>query len=190
MSMLDEISERKTLYEAFERVRENAGCCGADGVTVGQFAACLETEIDHLQDRVLRRCYHPFPLLRLEIPKRRTGLRSLSIPTVRDRVLQSAVYLVTRGLFEAEFEECSYAYREGRSVKDAVHRVDELRRQGFRWVVDADISSSTGRRRGRPLSTKASNFSARFSSVPRSISLLTGPKRNGRLFTFRRLWTC
>lgn len=137
--MLDEISERKTLYEAFERVRENAGCCGADGVTVGQFAACLETEVDRLQDRVLRRCYHPFPLLRLEIPKRQTGLRSLSIPTVRDRVLQSAVYLVTRGIFEAEFEECSYAYREGRSVKDAVHRVDELRRQGFRWVVDADI---------------------------------------------------
>ncbi|HKH48242.1 MAG TPA: reverse transcriptase/maturase family protein, partial [Thermoanaerobaculia bacterium] len=69
------------------------------------------------------------------------GLRALCVPAVRDRVLQTAVYLVTRPVFEAEFETCSYAYREGRSVRDAVLRIDQLRRQGFRWLVDADIDS-------------------------------------------------
>jgi len=139
--MLDEIASRRTLYAAFERVRENAGCRGADGITVGEFAANLETELDSLQDRLIRRVYQPYPLLRFEIPKNETKVRSLCVPAVRDRVLQTAVYLVTRPIFEEEFEACSYAYREGRSVRDAVLRIDQLRRQGFRWLVDADIDS-------------------------------------------------
>jgi RNA-directed DNA polymerase len=139
--MLDRLTSRGTLYEAFGRVRENGGCRGADGVTVEGFAANLEAEIDHLQDRLLRRCYQPFPLLRFEIPKGESRVRHLAVPTVRDRVLQTAVHEVTRELFEAEFEECSYAFRQGRSVKQAVHRIHELRQQGFRWVVDADVDA-------------------------------------------------
>ena len=139
--MLDEILSRRTLYQAFDRVRENGGCRGADGVTLGDFAERLETELDNLQDRLLRRLYHPYPLLRFEVPKSESKVRSLCVPAVRDRVLQTAVHLVTRPLFEAEFEACSYAYREGRSVRDAVRRVDQLRSQGYRWVVDADIDS-------------------------------------------------
>jgi RNA-directed DNA polymerase len=139
--MLDQLTARGTLYQAFERVRENCGCRGADGMTVGDFAARLEEEIDRLEDRLLRRVYHPFPLLRLAIPKRTSGMRHLSIPTVRDRVVQTAVDLVTRDLFEKEFEDCSYAYRCGRSVRSAIHRIRELRDQGYGWVVDADIDA-------------------------------------------------
>jgi group II intron reverse transcriptase/maturase len=139
--MLDELISRKTLYEAFEHVHEKAGCRGVDGVSVAEFQANLESEIDHLQDRLIRRVYHPLPLLRFQVPKSSSGLRSLCVPTVRDRVVQTAIHRLTREIFEAEFEDCSYAFREGRSVKDAVHRIDELRRQGFRWVVDADIES-------------------------------------------------
>jgi group II intron reverse transcriptase/maturase len=137
--MLDEVTSRRTLYDAFARVRENEGCRGADGVTLHDFAADLERELDSLQDRLLRRRYHPFPLLRFEVPKGGNRVRHLSVPTIRDRVLQTAVYLVTREIFDAEFEECSYAFRQGRSVKSAVQRIDELRRRGFRWVMDADI---------------------------------------------------
>jgi retron-type reverse transcriptase len=137
--MLDQLISRRALYDAFAHVQEKAGCRGADGVTVGQFRTNLETELDSLQDRLIRRRYQPFPLLRFQIPKRGEGVRDLTVPTVRDRVLQTAVYHLTREIFEAEFEECSYAFREGRSVKDAVHRIDDLRRQGFRFVVDADI---------------------------------------------------
>ncbi|MDP9120336.1 MAG: reverse transcriptase domain-containing protein [Acidobacteriota bacterium] len=139
--MLDQITSRHALHEAFARVRENAGCRGADGVTVQAFGERLEVEIDHLQDRIFRHCYHPFPLLRFSVPKRSAGVRYLAVPTVRDRVLQTAVYLATRERFEAELEEQSYAFRQGRSVRSAVHRVAELRDEGFRWVVEADIDS-------------------------------------------------
>lgn len=138
-TMLDQILTRRTLYAAFERVRDNAGCRGVDGVTVGEFHENLETELDQIQDRLIRRRYHPFPLLQFQVPKNPEKMRTLCVPTVRDRVVQTATDLVTREIFEREFEDCSYAFREGRSVKDAVHRIDKLRRQGFRWVVDADI---------------------------------------------------
>jgi group II intron reverse transcriptase/maturase len=139
--MLDRLIDRKTLYAASERVRDNGGCRGADGMTVDHFDEYLEEEIDRLQDRLLRRVYHPFPLLRIAIPKPASGMRHLSIPTVRDRIVQTAVDLVTREIFEREFEDCSHAYRCGRSVRSAVHRVRELRDQGYRWVVDADIDA-------------------------------------------------
>ncbi len=139
--MLDQLTARSTLYKAFERVRENGGCRGADGMTVGTFNAHLTEEIDRLEDRLLRQVYHPFPLLRIAIPKPTSGMRHLSIPTVRDRVVQTAVDLVTRDLFEKEFEDCSYAYRCGRSVRAAIHRIRELRAEGYGWVVDADIEA-------------------------------------------------
>jgi group II intron reverse transcriptase/maturase len=142
--MLDDILARSNLCSAFERVRENHGCRGADGMTVDHFAADLEREIDRLQDRLLRRCYRPFPLLELSVAKRSSGLRRLCVPTVRDRVVQTAVDLVVRPIFEAEFEDCSYAFRRGRSVRDAVRKVCELREQGYRWLVDADIHDCFG----------------------------------------------
>jgi group II intron reverse transcriptase/maturase len=142
--MLEEILARGTLRCAFERVRENQGCRGADGMTVGRFEADLERELDRLQDRLLRRCYHPFPLLQFTVPKRSGGVRHLCVPTVRDRVVQTAVDLVVRPVFEAEFEDCSYAFRQGRSVRDAVRKVCELRDRGYRWLVDADIDDCFG----------------------------------------------
>ena len=138
-SLFDRLTSRGTLLEAFGRVRDNGGCRGADGITLDRFAANLEREIDSLQDRLLRRCYRPYPLLRIELPKPSGGVRYLAVPTVRDRVLQTAVFLLTRDLFEREFEDCSHAFRQGRSVRTAVRHIHELREQGYRWVVDADI---------------------------------------------------
>ena len=142
--MFDEVLARWNLRNAFERVRESSGCRGADGMTVGQFAADLERELDRLQDRFLRRRYRPYPLLQIAVPKRSGGERLLRVPTVRDRVAQTAVDLVVRPIFEAEFEDCSFAFRKGRSVRDAVRKVCELREQGYRWLVDADIDDCFG----------------------------------------------
>jgi RNA-directed DNA polymerase len=139
--MIDRLASRSTLHAAFARVRENSGCRGADGMSVGDFARNLEFEIDRIQNRLLARRYHPFPLLRFAVPKSTSGVRHLCVPTVRDRVVQTATDLVTRNLFEAEFENVSYAYRQGRSVRSAIHRVNELRDQGYRWLVDADIDA-------------------------------------------------
>ena len=77
--------------------------------------------------------------LRVEIDKKSGGIRVLAIPCVRDRLLQTAVAMVLTPLFEAEFEDISFAYRKGRSVKQAVARIELLRNQGYQWVVDANI---------------------------------------------------
>lgn len=131
-SLLDRLLIRSTLYRAFQRVWENGGCRGSDGVTVGRFRDRIEWELDSISDSLIRRCYRPLPLLRFPVGKTGgSGLRHLSVPSVRDRVVQSAVYLVTKDRFEAEFEDSSYAYREGRSVRQAVHRIRELRDRGF-----------------------------------------------------------
>ncbi len=138
--MFNQLTSRQTLRQAFERVRDRAGCPGADGMSVHDFAADLETELGRLEDRLLRRRYRPFPLLRFTVRKRSgVGLRQLCVPTVRDRVAQTAALLVTQDLFEAEFEDSSYAFRRGRSVRSAIHRVRELRDQGYRFLVEADV---------------------------------------------------
>lgn len=139
--MFHRLTARKTLYQAFERVRDNGGCRGCDGITLGRFTAELEWQLDAIQSSLMARRYHPLPLLRFSVPKPRGGVRHLSVPTVRDRVVQSAAYLVTQGTFEAEFEDMSFAYRPGRSVRDAIARIKELRDAGYRWVVDADVDA-------------------------------------------------
>lgn len=130
------------MLAAWYKVRANQGCAGIDGETIADFEHRLLSNLALLRDEVLYETYRPRPLLLVRIQKKSgTGLRSLAIPSVRDRVLQTAVALVLMPLFEAEFEECSYAYRPGRSVAMAVQRVERLRDQGFTWVVDADIHS-------------------------------------------------
>ena len=128
---MEAVLDRGNFLAAFAKVAENGGCRGADGVTVGEFRESLLEELDFLEASVRRRVYLPFPLLHVEVPKRSgQGTRALDIPTVRDRVLQTAVDRIVRPIFEAEFETSSFAYREGLSVASAVARVAELRDQG------------------------------------------------------------
>ncbi|PPC90169.1 MAG: CRISPR-associated endonuclease Cas1 [Methylobacter sp.] len=127
------------LYSAWLKTAENQGCAGVDGETLAMFSERLQVNLDTLADEVRYGLYHPKPLLRVAMPKPDGSKRSLSIPCVRDRVLQTAVCLVLTPLFEAEFEDASFAYRSGRSVEQAVARIEALRDQGYQWVVDADI---------------------------------------------------
>ena len=129
------------LYEAWLKVKENGGCGGVDGETIAQFGRRLFINLDTLRNEVHYGTYRPQPLLRVIIDEAGRKPRPLSIPTVRDRVLQSAVARTLTPVLEAEFEDCSFAYRQGRSVDMAVRRVMRYRDEGYRWVVDADIQS-------------------------------------------------
>lgn len=130
-----------TLYTAWSKVLENQGCAGIDGVGLPDFGKDLWGNLEALATEVRCHRYRPKPLLRVEIDKKSGGKRPLAIPSIRDRVLQTAVALVLTPVFEAEFEEISFAYRQGRSVKQAVARIEVLRNQGYQWVVDADIKT-------------------------------------------------
>ena len=136
---LDHVFANNNLYEAWLKVKNNQGCAGIDGESIEDFERNLKSNLTTLRNEVRCETYRPHPLLRFEIDKESGGKRPLSIPTVRDRVLETAVARVLTPLFEAEFEDCSFAYRTGRSVAQAVNRVIRLRVQGYLWVVDADI---------------------------------------------------
>ncbi len=137
---LDQVLSDTNLYGAWLKVKDNHGCAGIDGESILDFENNLTLNLDTLCNEVRYETYRPAPLLRIEVPKKSGGMRPLSIPSVRDRILQTAVTRILIPLFEAEFEACSFAYRAGRSVAQAVSRVNHLREQGYLWVVDADIT--------------------------------------------------
>lgn len=128
------------LRAAFERVAQNNGQPGVDGVSVDAFGLRLEPQLAQLQTEVLGGRYQSAPLARVWLPRPGKAPRPLGIPTVRDRVLHTALVQTITPLLEAEFEDCSFAYRQGRSVRMAVERIGLLQRQGYRWVVEADIT--------------------------------------------------
>jgi RNA-directed DNA polymerase len=131
-----------TLTNAFERVAGNHGCCGCDGVSIDEFERDKHVNLQQLTEDLAAQTYHPFPLMRFPIPKKGgSGVRWLSVPSVRDRIAQAAAYLVTKPIFEAEFESMSHAYREGRGVQTAVKEIEVWRDKGFQYAVDADIDA-------------------------------------------------
>ncbi|MGH7965584.1 MAG: group II intron reverse transcriptase/maturase, partial [Candidatus Binatia bacterium] len=125
----------------WEKVEENAGGPGVDGISVEVFGLTIEEEIPRLQNALRHHTYHPQPLLRVQVNKPQGGLRALAIPTVRDRVAQTAVAQVITPILEAEFEDVSFGYRRGRSVAQALFQVRRYRDEGYQWVVDADLDA-------------------------------------------------
>ncbi|HNC18212.1 MAG TPA: CRISPR-associated endonuclease Cas1 [Accumulibacter sp.] len=103
------------------------------------FAAQLTENLYALQRQVLGGRFQPDALLRVWLPRPGKTPRPLGIPTVRDRVLHTTLARAITPLLETEFDDCSFAYRQGRSVRMAVERITQLQRQGYRWVVEADI---------------------------------------------------
>lgn len=123
----------------WERVRANGGSAGGDGMTIDAFAAGAGARIAELACALREGGYRPGPLRVVHIPKASGSKRKLTIPSLRDRVAQSAVTQILTPLLDAEMEDASFGYRPGRGVADAVKRVEMLRRQGFVWTIDADI---------------------------------------------------
>ncbi len=141
MNLFEEICSYSNILSAFDRVEENAGGPGVDNVTIEEFSLSLNETLMSLRNDLLEGKYKPGALLKVGIPKDDGGVRWLSIPAVRDRVVQTAAAMVLSPILDSEFEECSFAYRKGRSVKKAVQKIIDYRDKGYVWVVDAVITS-------------------------------------------------
>lgn len=140
--LIDKVFSRRNLDRAFEQVARNDGAAGADHVTVDAFELHLEENLRTLHEDLRSDAYRPQEIRRTRIPKPGTGeTRPLGIPTVRDRVVQTALVHVIEPIFERDFAEHSYGFRPGRSCKDALRRVAELLKSGHHYVVDADLKS-------------------------------------------------
>jgi len=141
-SLIDKVTSRSVLHAAYKRVKRNGGAPGVDRVTVAMFGAHLEANLEKLHGELLAGTYKPQAIRRQWIPKPgRAERRPLGIPTVRDRVVQTALRSVLEPIYEREFAAQSYGFRPGRGCKDALRRVDELLKAGYTWVVDADLAS-------------------------------------------------
>jgi len=141
-SLIDKVTPERTLKIAFQKVADNQGAAGVDHVTIPMFEAHRDDELRRLSDQLRTGTYRPQAIRRHYIPKPGSQeLRPLGIPTVRDRVVQTALRLVLEPIFEHEFAEHSYGFRPGRGCKDALRRVDELLTAGYTFIVDADLKS-------------------------------------------------
>jgi RNA-directed DNA polymerase len=141
-SLIDKVYDPRNLGSAHRKVKENQGSAGVDHVTVEQFTAHLEKNLEVLASSLKDGSYRPQAIRRVWIPKPGSSeKRPLGIPTVRDRVVQAALRNVLEPIFEREFAVHSYGFRPGRSTKDALRRVWALLKAGYTYVVDADLRS-------------------------------------------------
>ncbi len=139
--MYNSLINKSNLCSAWQRVKNNHGCAGADGISITKFESELVINLTKLQRDLQNDAYAPFPLMQIQVAKPNGGIRTLAVPTVRDRIAQTAALQIIEPILEPEFEDCSFAYRKGRSVKKAVYQIKKYYEQGYKWVVDADIEA-------------------------------------------------
>jgi len=139
-ALIDKVYAPETLEMAWAKVRANDGAAGVDGQSIERFAAKSDQYLAELSMALRKGSYRPQAVKRVEIPKGDGKTRPLGIPTVEDRIVQQAVRLVIEPIFEAGFRNESYGFRPGRGCKDALREVDGLIKQGYAFVVDADLA--------------------------------------------------
>jgi RNA-directed DNA polymerase len=140
-SLIDKVMTPTTLKVSWHRVRANKGAAGVDGLSIGRFAAKADLYLSELAAALREGCYRPQAVKRVDIPKGDGRTRPLGVPTVKDRIVQQAVKLAIEPIFEVAFCEGSYGFRPGRGCHDALREVDRRIKEGYTFVVDADLAS-------------------------------------------------
>ncbi len=130
----------ENLKRAFASVKRNKGAPGIDGQTVEAFARNSETELSRLQQELISWRYEPKPVRRVEIPKPNGDKRLLGVPTVKDRVVQTAIKNILEPIFDPTFSDNSYGFRPGRNQKQAIDAAQRTVQSGKDIVVDIDLS--------------------------------------------------
>ena len=140
-SLMDKVYAPATLEAAWEKVWANAGAAGVDRQSVERFKTNADLYLAELAAALRNGSYRAQPVRRVDIPKGEGRTRPLGIPTVKDRIVQTAVKFALEPIFEATFRPASYGFRPGRGCREALREVAQLIADGHTFVVDADFAS-------------------------------------------------
>ena len=136
---MEHILERVNLFQALEKITQNQGGPGIDGMTLEELPAYLKAHWPRLRQQLLEGKYQPQPVKRVSIPKSGGGERHLGIPSVVDRLIQQALLQCLQPEWDPTFSPSSYGFRPTRSAHQAITRAKAIIEQGLRWVVDMDL---------------------------------------------------
>lgn len=128
-----------TLFSAWEKVRSNRGAAGGDGVTITEYSRNAGRRIARLSQALREGIFEAGPYRMLAVPKSKGGFRMLAIPSMNDRIAHTALAQTLTPVLEPQFEHCSFAYRPGKSVNQAVSMIERWRDAGYAHVIEADI---------------------------------------------------
>ena len=138
--LMELIVDRANLDRAWKQVRANRGAAGPDGMTIAEFPDWCREHWETIRQQLLDGTYRPQPVRRVSIPKPDGGERLLGIPNVLDRVIQQAIGQVLTPIFDPNFSESSFGFRPNRSAHGAIKQIQQTIKQGYRHVVDVDLS--------------------------------------------------
>jgi len=138
--LLERILSRENMQHAWKRVKANKGSPGVDHISINEFPDFARDNWNTIRESLADGNFQPLPVKRVEIPKSSGGTRPLGIPTVTDRLIQQAISQVLVPIFDPGFSDANYGFRPGRSAHDAVYKVREYIKEGYRVAVDMDLS--------------------------------------------------
>jgi RNA-directed DNA polymerase len=189
-SLMDKAYAPKTLMAAWTKVRANKGAAGVDEQTIDRFAAKADDYLAELSAALRDGTYRPQAVKRVDIPKGDGKTRPLGIPTVKDRIVQQAVRLVIEPIFEHGFSEGSFGFRRGRGCHDALRVVDGLIKDGYTFVVDADLQAYLDPLSYCPLAHEASSKSLPWTAITLMRSPFCRPRVTWTASSSPRLTRC
>ena len=140
-SLIDKVYDPRTLQAAWKKVAANKGAAGVDKISIKRFRSNAQFYLGELERDLCSGAFQPSPVRRVNIRKDGKKTRPLGVPTVKDRIVQTALKMVLEPIFENEFLAVSYGFRPERGCKDALRQVDRLLKEGYTWVLDADVKS-------------------------------------------------
>lgn len=140
-SLKDIITDKWRMHKAGQKVLSNGGCGGIDNTSIKEFKRNYKKKMRELYRQLRENRYEPLPVLRTYISKGNGERRPLGIPVIKDRIAQQAVRQVLEVQFERIFCDCSFGFRPNRSTHDAIEKIEKYKKQGYTWIVDADVKS-------------------------------------------------
>lgn len=137
--VLEEIVDYRNLKEAYEQVRRNKGSAGVDGMDVKALGEWIRDHVEEFREEVLKEEYEVSAVRKVEIKKPEGGIRTLGIPTTKDRLLQQSIHQILNRYYDPQFSESSYGFRPGRNAQQAITQAAKYVSEGYEWVVDIDL---------------------------------------------------